>query len=91
MCVINPIPVFWDRTHLRNVNKALPAFTETMIDEGYGDIFKIINILVNTGYKGTIIVDHTPDFVIGDKTTAVCFAIGYIKSAINSAQHLSKL
>eukprot|EP01084_Bolivina_argentea_P110911 197984_1 len=74
--------------HLRNVSATLPNFTETIIDEGYGNIFKIVNILVNNGYNGTIIVDHTPDFVIGEKTTAACFCIGYIKSALNAAQHI---
>ena len=32
--------------HLRNVTGPLPNFTETFIDEGYGDIFEIVRTIV---------------------------------------------
>lgn len=49
--------------HLRNVTSPLPKFAETFIDGGYGDVYKIIKTLKDADYDGTVILDHTPEFV----------------------------
>jgi len=78
-------------SHLRNVDQPLPEFTETYIDEGYGNIFEIVHSLTSANYKGTIILDHSPSFVeeAGDGADTA-FAVGYIKACINASQQLKK-
>jgi len=71
--------------HLRNVTSPLPQFAETFIDEGYGDVHGICNAMVLGGYKGTVILDHTPEFVpSAGPAAASAFAIGYIKGTLRS-------
>jgi mannonate dehydratase len=75
--------------HLRNVTSPLPKFTETFLDDGYGDIFEIIRTVTEHKYSGTIILDHSPEFnsVKGAETA---FALGYIKASIRAAQALQE-
>ena len=75
--------------HLRNVTSCLPNFTETFIDDGYGDVFEIIRTLVKNNYEGTVILDHTPYFVgEGGPHSATAFCNAYLKASIVAAQHL---
>jgi len=71
--------------HLRNVTSPLPKFTETFIDEGYGDIFEIVRTVVEAGYSNTIILDHTP-LLAGGVGLETAFCAGYIKAMIRAAQ-----
>src|SRR5258708_1844199 len=48
------------KMHLRNVSAALPHFTETMIDDGYYDMSKIMKALVEVKFEGIVIPDHVP-------------------------------
>jgi len=72
------------KIHLRNVSAPLPSFTEMFIDDGYGDIFEIIRTIVEAGYKGTIILDHSPE-IIGGVGMETAYCAGYIKGLIRSA------
>jgi len=74
--------------HLRNVTAPLPNFTETFLDEGYGDIFEIVRSIVEKEYKGTIILDHTPELT-GGLGLETAFCAGYIKAMIRGAQAVS--
>jgi mannonate dehydratase len=74
--------------HLRNVTAPLPNFTETFLDEGYGDIFEIVRSIVEKGYKGTIILDHTPELT-GGLGLETAFCAGYIKAMIRASQAVS--
>ena len=65
------------KVHLRNVNQPLPHFTETFLDDGYADIYKILKALKEVDFDGVIIADHIPSMV-GGKTGAA-FSIGYMK------------
>ena len=38
----------------------LPHFTETMIDDGYYDMSKIMRALVDVKFEGIVIPDHVP-------------------------------
>ncbi len=71
------------KIHLRNVSAPLPEFTETFIDDGYGDIRAVVSALDRVGFDGLIIADHVPTMVGGD-LTSWAFAIGYIKGLISS-------
>jgi len=66
--------------HLRNVTAPLPVFTETFLDDGYGNIYRLLRSLVTERYNGTVILDHTPSFVASaGPSAATAFAIGYVK------------
>ena len=99
--------------HLRNVTSPLPQFSETFIDGGYGDVYRILKSLVwrpkfnlrsslpslptsSSGchqclqvkcrYAGTVILDHTPEFVPeAGPAAASAYAIGYIKGCLLAA------
>ena len=38
----------------------LPHFTETLIDDGYTDMSKVMQALVDIGFDGIMIPDHIP-------------------------------
>jgi mannonate dehydratase len=48
------------KIHFRNVSAPLPHFTETMIDDGYYDMSKIMRALVEVQFEGIVIPDHIP-------------------------------
>ncbi|EDQ88606.1 uncharacterized protein MONBRDRAFT_8989 [Monosiga brevicollis MX1] len=64
--------------HLRNCTACLPDFAETYLDDGFLDIAHIIDLLVQNGYRGTIILDHTPPFnSVDGAAAATAFSLGY--------------
>ena len=73
--------------HFRNVSAPLPAFSETFLDNGYFDMYQAMKALVAGGYDGTIILDHTPEFVgeyhLGAGTA---YAIAYMRALIERAE-----
>src|ERR1700683_4152543 len=48
------------KIHFRNVSGPLPHFTETLIDDGYFDMSKVMQALVDTDFEGIVIPDHIP-------------------------------
>lgn len=72
--------------HLRNVTSPLPTFTETYIDGGYGDMYRIMRTLTRADYDGTVILDHTPPFEASvGEGAPTAFAIGYMKASLRAA------
>ena len=73
--------------HFRNVSAPQPSFTETFLDNGYFDMYQAMKALVAGGYDGTIILDHTPEFV-GDYHlgAATAYAIAYMRALIERAE-----
>jgi mannonate dehydratase len=73
--------------HFRNVTAPLPVFTETFLDNGYMDMYQAMRIFVETGYDGTMILDHTPQFA-GDYAQGggTAYAIGYMRALIERAE-----
>ena len=73
--------------HFRNVSAPQPVFTETFLDNGYFDMYQAMKVLVASGYDGTIILDHTPDFT-GDYHlgTGTAYAIAYMRALIERAE-----
>jgi mannonate dehydratase len=49
------------KIHFRNVSAPLPHFSETMIDDGYYDMSKVMQALVDVGFEGIAIPDHIPN------------------------------
>jgi mannonate dehydratase len=48
------------KVHFRNVSAPLPHFTETLIDDGYYDMSKVMQALVDVDFEGIAIPDHIP-------------------------------
>lgn len=73
--------------HFRNVSAPLPEFTETFLDNGYMDMYKAMKLFVQTGYDGTMILDHTPEFAGGYALGGgTAYAIGYMRALIERAE-----
>jgi mannonate dehydratase len=73
--------------HFRNVTAPLPEFTETFLDNGYMDMYQAMKIFVQTGYDGTMILDHTPEFAGGYALGGgTGYAIGYMRALIERAE-----
>jgi mannonate dehydratase len=48
------------KVHFRNVSAPLPHFTETLMDDGYYDMYKVMKALVDVNFDGIVIPDHIP-------------------------------
>lgn len=64
------------KVHFRNVNQPLPYFVETFLDNGYANMYDIMQALADVDFDGVIIADHIPRMVNGAQTA---FTIGYMK------------
>ena len=89
------------KIHFRNVDKPLPHFKETFLDNGYMDMYQIIKCLKEVNFDGIIIPDHNPTMgSLNDRKsknphregkygvqnrTATAFAIGYMKALVTRA------
>lgn len=67
------------KIHFRNVDKPLPHFVETFVDDGYTDMYKIMKALKKVDFDGVLIADHIPRMA-GGPNTGLAFSIGYIKA-----------
>ena len=73
--------------HFRNVDAPLPNFVEAFLDDGYMDMYKIMKILVETEYQGTVTLDHTPTIVPSfGPGTGTGYAIGYMRALRERAE-----
>lgn len=69
------------KVHLRNVNQPLPHFTETFLDDGYADMYKILKALKEVDFDGVIIADHIPSMANGP-SAGTAFSVGYMKGLV---------
>ena len=72
------------KVHFRNVTAPVPDFTETFINNGYGDLARVIRTLVDVVFRGNLIADHVPTMV-GGRNVAWAYSIGYIKALYKMA------
>jgi len=66
------------KVHFRNVDQPLPRFRETFVDNGYLDMYRVMNALRDVDFDGIIIPDHVPGG--GYKHVNTAFTIGYMKA-----------
>lgn len=73
--------------HFRNVSGCVPKFEETLIEDGYMDMYQVMKQFVTSGYDGPMSVDHVPDYVdsCGGKHSSYAYSLGYIKALLNCA------
>lgn len=75
--------------HFRNVDKQLPCFVETFIDDGYGDMLNIMKLFMQSNYNGTLVMDHSPQMIeAAGMYGESAYANGYIKALMNCAKKL---
>jgi mannonate dehydratase len=67
------------KIHFRNIDKPLPHFVETFVDDGYTDMYKVMQALKKVDFDGVLIADHIPGMA-GGPNTGTAFSIGYIKA-----------
>lgn len=64
------------KIHFRNVDRPLPLFHETLVDDGYIDMFRVMEALQRVNFDGVLLPDHVP----GDGRHAA-YTIGYMRAA----------
>lgn len=55
-------------THFRNISSPLPYFEERFIDDGYADMYKLMEAIYTADYDGALILDHSPRMINIQKT-----------------------
>jgi mannonate dehydratase len=85
------------KVHFRNVSAPLPHFTETLLDDGYYDMYKVMKALVEVKFDGIAIPDHIP-FVGGSAggqrgggqefrpSPGLAYLIAYMRALHNAAK-----
>jgi len=72
------------KVHFRNVDKPLPHFVETFVDDGYMDMYKVMRELVAVGFNGVAIADHIP-MMGGDPRIGTAYTVAYMKALLRRA------
>lgn len=74
--------------HFRNVSGCVPCFEETLIEDGYMDMYQVMRQFVACGYDGLMCVDHVPEYVAscGGKDSSAAYSLGYIKALLKCAE-----
>lgn len=72
------------KVHFRNVDKPLPHFVETFVDDGYYDMYHVMRELVAVGFNGVAIADHIP-VMGGDPRIGTAYTVAYMKALLRRA------
>jgi mannonate dehydratase len=73
------------KIHFRNVTSPIPDFVETFVDNGYTDMRKVMETLVEVDFRGNLIADHVPQMV-GHRLVGWAYSIGYIRALYAGAK-----
>ena len=87
------------KMHFRNVTSPLPHFTETLMDDGYYDMYKVMEALVEINFDGLVIPDHVPELgpVAGTQggggnptgqfqpNPGLAYSLGYLNATLKAA------
>jgi mannonate dehydratase len=74
------------KVHFRNVTAPMPeGFVETYLDDGYMDMFQVMQALQEVGFDGAIISDHLPDMA-GGRIAGEAFSLGYMRGLLQATQ-----
>ncbi len=66
------------KIHFRNVDAPMPTFRETLVDDGYVDMYAAMKSLQRAGFDGVLIHDHVPGD--GAEQHTVAYTIGYMRA-----------
>jgi len=67
------------KVHYRNVDRPLPHFVETFVDDGYFDMYEAMKALEEVGYNGTLIPDHIPQMGDDDRL-GTAYTLAYMRA-----------
>lgn len=73
--------------HFRNVSAPLPHFVETLPDDGYLDMYRVIQTLREVGYTGVIVPDHIPQLAGDDgfRRAGIAYCVACMRSWLHQA------
>lgn len=72
------------KVHFRNVDKPLPHFVESWLNNGYQDMRPVMQAMVDVGFDGVAIPDHTPT-IADDPRIGTAYTIGYMQALLAAA------
>lgn len=74
--------------HFRNVSSTLPKFEETLLEDGYMNMYDAMSQLVRYDYDGMVYVDHVPRYPdsVGGTMASFAYSTGYMKGLLHAAQ-----
>ena len=72
------------KVHFRNVDRPLPHFVETFLDNGYMDMSKVMQALRDVDFNGVAIPDHIPQMA-DDGRVGTAYTIGYMNALVERA------
>ncbi len=81
------------KIHFRNVSSPLPHFTETLMDDGYYSMYKVMEALVDINFDGLVIPDHVPELGTQGADAAgqfqpspgLAYSLGYLNATLKAA------
>lgn len=77
------------KIHFRNVTNPMPEpWTETLMDDGYMDMYHVMKALREVEYDGAIIPDHIPA-LLGGHRAGVAYSIAYMRALVQAVNNES--
>ena len=76
------------KVHFRNVHAPLPHFRETFIDDGYMDMYQVMKMLQEVGFRGVMIPDHVPRMA-GGPSVGTAYSIAWMRALLKRAEEES--
>ncbi|MCC6628612.1 MAG: mannonate dehydratase [Chloroflexi bacterium] len=73
------------KVHFRNIDRPLPHFVETFVDNGIQDMYQIMKAMQEVGFRGVAIPDHVPRMG-DDPRLGTAFTIGYMMALRQRAE-----
>ena len=75
------------KVHFRNVSNPMPEpWVETLIDNGYQDMYAVMKALREVKFDGCIIPDHIPA-MLGGPRVGTAYSIAYMRALVQAVNH----
>ena len=73
------------KVHFRNVTNPMPEpWVETLIDNGYQDMYAVMKALREVNFDGAVIPDHIPA-MLGGPRVGTAYSIAYMRALLQAA------
>lgn len=75
------------KVHFRNVSNPMPEpWVETLIDNGYQDMYEVMKALRAVKFDGCIIPDHIPN-MLGGPRVGTAYSIAYMRALVQAVNN----
>ncbi len=75
------------KVHFRNVSNPMPEpWVETLIDNGYQDMYEVMKALREVKFDGCIIPDHIPN-MLGGPRVGTAYSIAYMRALVQAVNN----